>query len=54
MIHYVGMYKTKVGKNAGFRSTHRVLSGKLTVRTEFGFVAAPEWAKFLDSYGMPD
>lgn len=54
MIHYVGMYKTKVGKNAGFHSTHRVLSGKLTVRAEFGFVAAPEWAKFLDSYGMPD
>lgn len=48
------MYKTKVGMNAGFRSTHRVLSGKWTVRAEFGFVAAPEWAKFLDSYGMPD
>lgn len=53
LINYVGMYKKKVGKNAGFCSTHRVLSGKLTVRSEFGFVTAPEWDKFLDSYGMP-
>lgn len=28
LINYVGMYKKKVGKNAGFCSTHRVLSEK--------------------------
>lgn len=41
--HYVGKNKNTLDMNAGFCSTHRVLSGKLTVRTEFAETLQQFW-----------
>lgn len=40
--HYAGIWNKKVDKNAGYCSDHCLVSGELTVSTEFVFVAAPE------------